>query len=75
MSKGKLFLIPIVIADDTEGQVITPQVREVITNIDYFLVENVRTARRFISKLKLGLTIEELQFEVLDKKTPIQKVS
>lgn len=69
MSKGKLFLIPTVIADDTESNVIGDQIRETIKELDYFLVENVRTARRYISKLKLGLTIEELQFEVLDKKT------
>jgi 16S rRNA (cytidine1402-2'-O)-methyltransferase len=30
-------------------------------------VENVRTARRFISELKLGINIDELTFEILDK--------
>ncbi|PIB37258.1 SAM-dependent methyltransferase [Reichenbachiella sp. 5M10] len=67
--RGKLYLIPTVIADDTEDKVLSPQIKEVIQRLDYFLVENVRTARRYISKLKLGLVIEELQFEVLDKKT------
>ncbi len=74
MKKGKLFLIPVVIADETEEQVITSKVKEVISGLDYFLVENVRTARRFISKLKLGLTIEDLHFEVLDKKTRVQNI-
>ncbi|RJE71333.1 SAM-dependent methyltransferase [Reichenbachiella sp. MSK19-1] len=66
---GKLYLIPTVIADDTEEKVLSPQIKEVIQGLDYFLVENVRTARRYISKLKLGLVIEDLQFELLDKKT------
>lgn len=65
----KIYLIPTVIADHTESNVITDQVRHVVKGLDYFLVENVRTARRYISKLKLGLVIEELRFEVLDKKT------
>ncbi|UXP33695.1 SAM-dependent methyltransferase [Reichenbachiella agarivorans] len=67
--KGKLYLIPTVIADDTEESVLSPQIKEVVAGLDYFLVENVRTARRYISKLKLGLVIENLAFELLDKKT------
>lgn len=75
MSKGKLFLIPTVISPNTENDVITSQVREAISMIDFFLVENVRTARRFISSLKLGVEIEALHFEVLDKNTDSEKVS
>lgn len=69
MSKGRLYLIPTVIAEGTEDAVISKSIKEVISNLDYFLVENVRTARRYISKLKLGLNIEDLQFEILDKKS------
>lgn len=65
----KIYLIPTVIADNTESNVITDQVKHVIKGLDFFLVENVRTARRYISKLRLGLVIEDLHFEVLDKKT------
>ncbi len=74
MKKGKLYLIPTVISEGTEEAVITPQVREVISNLDYFLVENVRTARRYISRLNLGLTIEDLRFELLDKKTSEREI-
>lgn len=65
---GKLYIIPSVIADDT-SDVIPQQVRDVLLTTKYFLAENIRTARRYISSLKLGITIEELQFEILDKKT------
>lgn len=68
MNKGKLYLIPNILAENTHA-VISPQVKEVISKTRYFLVENIRTARRYISSLKLGLTIEDLHFEVLDKKT------
>ncbi|PSL01959.1 SAM-dependent methyltransferase [Cecembia rubra] len=66
---GKLFLIPTVLAEGTAQKIISPQVKEVIHQTQYFLVENIRTARRYISSLKLGVNIEELYFEVLDKKT------
>ena len=67
--KGKLYLIPNVLAENTAQQVISPQVKEVIRNTGHFLVEDLRTARRYISSLKLGITIEDLQMEILDKKT------
>lgn len=68
-SLGKLFLIPTILAEGTAEMVISPQVKEVVLHTHYFLVENIRTARRYISSLKLGINIEELHFEILDKKT------
>ncbi len=73
MTKGKLYLIPTVISDNA-NDVIPEQVKGVIQNLDYYLVENLRTARRYISSLKLGLTIEELHFDQLNKKTSIDSV-
>lgn len=68
-TKGNLYLIPTSIADGTSTEMLTPQLTSVIKELNYFLVENVRTARRFISSLKLNITIEDLKFEVLDKNT------
>jgi 16S rRNA (cytidine1402-2'-O)-methyltransferase len=75
MPKGKLFMIPTVLADNTAHWVISPQVQEVISHTKIFLVENPRSARRYISSLKLGINIEELHMEVLDKDTPSEQVS
>ncbi|RKQ50897.1 16S rRNA (cytidine1402-2'-O)-methyltransferase [Roseivirga pacifica] len=66
---GQVFLIPNVIAEGTQEAVIPQHVKSAILACDFFLVENLRTARRYISSLKLGLTIEELEFQILDKKT------
>lgn len=74
MSQGILYLLPTILADGTSEHVITEQEKSIIKSIDYFLVENVRTSRRFISSLKLGITIAELRFEELSKKTPEQEV-
>ena len=71
---GKLFLIPTVIAEG-QNSTIPVSVREAIMSTQSFIVENVRTARRYISSLKLGVVIEELEFEVLDKKTNDTQVS
>jgi 16S rRNA (cytidine1402-2'-O)-methyltransferase len=65
---GKLFLIPNLIAEGTQ-QVIPPSVLEALPSLQYFLAEDVRTARRFLSGLKIYERIESLQFEVLNKDT------
>lgn len=68
-SFGKVYLIPSVISENTQEQVIPLHVKNAIMACDFFLVENLRTARRYISSLRLGLTIEDLEFDILDKKT------
>lgn len=72
MSSGIVYIIPNVISENTQEEVIPQQVKNAILACDYFLVENVRTARRFISSLKLGLVIEDLEFETLDKNTSFE---
>ena len=70
-----MFLIPSVIAPDSAGRVLPPQVLEVLGRLNYFLAENLRTSRRFISALKLGRPIDQLHFEVLDKRTAPQELA
>lgn len=67
--KGKLFLIPTIIAEDTVQVVIPQQVLIALKDIRFFLAENPRTARRYLSSLKIYDSIESLIFQVLDKET------
>jgi 16S rRNA (cytidine1402-2'-O)-methyltransferase len=69
MEKGKLYLIPNIIADDTQDQVIPVYIRKVLPDIRYFLAEDVRTARRYLSSLKVYDAIEPLTFNVFNKDT------
>ncbi len=72
--KGTIFLIPSFLSEDNDLQFMAPQVIDVIRHTDYYLVENIRTARRYISKLKSGRVIEEMTFFTLDKKTTEKEV-
>jgi 16S rRNA (cytidine1402-2'-O)-methyltransferase len=74
MTRGKLFLIPTVIAENTQSSVIPDHVRAALPDIRYFLAEDVRTARRFLSSLKIYESIESLTFEVLDKNSTLDSV-
>lgn len=74
MTKGKLYLIPVIISDDTHHVVTPEQVKSALPLITHFAAENVRTARRFLSSLKIYPSIQELKFEVLDKDTPQEEI-
>lgn len=69
MEKGKLYLIPTIIAEGTAANVIPQQVVLVLKDIRFFLTENARTSRRYLSSLKIYDSIEALTFQVLDKET------
>jgi len=69
MTVGKVLLIPNVISQNTQEEAIPLMVRQAILATDIFLVEDLRTARRFISSLNLGLVIDDLDFHILDKRT------
>jgi 16S rRNA (cytidine1402-2'-O)-methyltransferase len=74
MSSGKLYLIPNIIAENTQDVVITAQIRAALPGITHFLAEDVRSARRFLSSLKIYDSIEPLHFEVLDKDTELSVI-
>ncbi len=67
--KGKLYLIPTPLAANALMGSLPPLLIEIICNTQYFLAENLRTSRRFISSLNKGISIESLHFSQLDKKT------
>jgi 16S rRNA (cytidine1402-2'-O)-methyltransferase len=72
---GKLYLVPTVIAEGTVASVIPLQVRSTIQHIRYFLVEDLRTSRRYLSSLKIFDSVETLNFSQLDKKTRPEDVN
>lgn len=67
--KGTLYLIPTIIAEGTAQHVISHHVRDVLKPIQFFLVEDIRTARRYLSSLSIYSSIEQLYFNTLDKNT------
>lgn len=69
MSQAILYMIPTYLDAQNDGAYIAPLVKSVLQNTRYYLVENIRSARRYISSLELGVNISELHFEQLDKNT------
>ncbi|GAA4001575.1 SAM-dependent methyltransferase [Hymenobacter fastidiosus] len=73
--KGTLYLIPTVLAEDTAAQVLPAQVAARVAALSFFLVENARTARRFIKTVAPQQVIENLSITVIDKDSTEAEIS
>ena len=73
-NKGVLYLIPTIISDNTEANVLPRQIIDTIKNLKYYLAENKRSARRFLRKVSPEIKIDELEISVLDKKTKREEI-
>lgn len=67
--KGRLFLIPSPLGDNDPSEVIPAPVLESLKNFRTFVVEEIRTARRYLSRAGLKGHIGELQFFELNEHT------
>ena len=67
---GKLYLLPALLGATSAEQVIPAGTLEVVRTLRFFVVENVRTARRMLSKMHMPCPIDELEFVELDKHNP-----
>ena len=67
MNKGKLYLIPTPLGDNEPAEVLPAGVIERACSLRVFVVEEIRTARRFLSKYGLRGHIAELEFHELNE--------
>ncbi|MBQ5595378.1 MAG: SAM-dependent methyltransferase [Alistipes sp.] len=70
MSAGVIYMIPCPISDERGVWDVLPKANlDVMNSLDYFIVENTRSARRFLSKAGVERRIEELEFVELNEHT------
>lgn len=74
MSKGRLLLIPSPLGENEPSEVIPGPVLDALQHISTFVVEEVRTARRYLSKAGLKGKIGDLEFHQLNEHTPPAEV-
>lgn len=65
--KGVLYLIPTTLGDNEPLEVLPYSVKTAIENLTYFIVENEKTARRFIKRITPRKSQPSLQILKLDK--------
>lgn len=69
MSKGTLYLIPTPLSDGTISSVIPEGTLRIIRGLQTFIVEELRTARRFLVKAEIPGKIDDLTFFVFNEHT------
>lgn len=70
-----MYLLPVTLGDTAVERVLPPYNREVILQIRYFIVEDVRSARRFLKKVDASIDIDKLTFFELNKHTQPEVIS
>lgn len=69
MNKGTIYLLPCPIDAEAAPEAVLPAANfEIMRGLDYFVVENVRSARRFLSRAGCG-PIDALEFVELSEHT------
>ena len=75
MSKAKLYMIPSPMGESDMQSIFPDKNWEIIKSIKYFVVENVRTTRRFLKQMDKSIVIDDLNFELIDKRTKYDQYS
>ena len=71
---GILYLIPSPLGDNEPREVIPSAVLDLLPNLQYFVVEELRTVRRYLSRAGLKGKIGELQLFELNEHTSPQQI-
>lgn len=75
MLQAALYLIPVPLGETSIDRVLPDYNRTIIAGIKHYIIENVRTARRFLKKSNPDIVIDELTFYTLDKHTAPESIS
>lgn len=69
-----LFLIPVMLGETSVERVLPTYNKDIIIEIKYFIVENIRSARRFLKKVDSNIIIDDLTFYELNKHTRSEQI-
>jgi 16S rRNA (cytidine1402-2'-O)-methyltransferase len=70
-----LYLLPVTLGDTPLDSVLPPYNKDIILTIKHFIVEDVRSARRFLKKVDQGIDIDSLTFYPLNKHSSSEDIS
>jgi len=74
--EAALYLFPVPLSDSSKvADVLPPGNAQLLRGIRHFIVENVRSARRFMKRIDPSIDINALTFTVLDEHTPAGDVA
>ena len=72
---AKIYLIPTTLGNSEISSVIPKNIENIIEDLNFFIVENIRTARRYIRKVSKTKVIDDITFFELNKHTKANELS
>jgi len=75
VSKGNLYLFPSTLGDVTVDDCLPPLNSHILNTLDHFIVEELRTARRFLKKAGYTGKIDDVTFYLLNEHTADTELS
>lgn len=73
--QAALYLIPVTLGDTDIDRVLPNHNRTIIAGISHYVVENIRSARRFLRKSNPDIVIDDLTFYTLDEHTRPEEIA
>jgi 16S rRNA (cytidine1402-2'-O)-methyltransferase len=67
MAFGSLYMVPVTLGDDNLSYVIPADVMQLVQGLEYFVVENEKSARRFLGSVKTHKPVRKLSFQLLNE--------
>lgn len=75
INKGILYLIPTVLGNTPPAEVLPASVLFLLSTLKHYIVEDIRTARRFLKKAGSPVPIDSIKFSELNKYTDKEKLA
>ena len=73
--QAALYLIPVTLGDTEIDRVLPNHNRTIIAGISHYVVENIRSARRFLRRSNPDIVIDDLTFYTLDEHTRPEEIA
>lgn len=75
MNKGKVYLLPITMGEYNMETTIPVGVQKILDEVEVFIVENIKTTRRYLRKVNSVYPIDDKEFFVINKRTSKKELS
>lgn len=72
---GKLYMVPTTLGGEQVNEVIPQSVQQLVSELRYFIVEDIKSARRYLRRMDRNFPIDDALFFELNKRTELKDLS
>lgn len=72
--KGTIYILPTTLGGETTNDIIPNDVKQQTIELRHFIVENLKSARRYLRKIDRSFPIDDSTFYIVNKKTQLPEI-